>query len=178
MAILNYKDLNISKKNTIKSFKWGDQEIEVLTYLPIEDMYDVVMITLQKSLEDEYYNPIKLDMFYHLNLVYAFTNLVFTDEERANESKLYDEMVSSGFMTEFLNNLDEHVYTEMQENIENIAKMKMENNKSIGVAITKFIKDIPANIETMKEIVADFDPKDYQAVLDFAKAANGGRPIS
>lgn len=178
MAILNYKDLNISKKNILKTFKWGEQEVEILSYLPIEDTYSVVMITLQKSFENGYYNPIKLDMFYHLNLVYVYTNIVFSDEDRADESKLYDELVSSGFMAEFLNNLDERAYAEMQEDIENIAKMNMENRKSIGVAVTRFIEDLPANVEKMKEIVDSFDPKEYQAVLDFAKAANGGRPIS
>ena len=178
MAILNYKDLNISKKNILKTFKWGEQEVEILSYLPIEDTYSVVMITLQKSFENGYYNPIKLDMFYHLNLVYVYTNIVFSDEDRADESKLYDELVSSGFMAEFLNNLDERAYAEMQEDIENIAKMDMENRKSIGVAATRFIEDLPANVEKMKEIVDSFDPKEYQAVLDFAKAANGGRPIS
>lgn len=178
MAILNYKDLNISKKNILKTFKWGEQEVEILGYLPIEDMYSVVMITLQKSFENGYYNPIKLDMFYHLNLVYVYTNIIFSDEDRADESKLYDELVSSGFMAEFLNNLDERAYAEMQEDIENIAKMDMENRKSIGVAATRFIEDLPANVEKMKEIVDSFDPKEYQAVLDFAKAANGGRPIS
>ena len=48
MAILNYKDLNISKKNILKTFKWGEQEVEILSYLPLEDTYSVVMITLQK----------------------------------------------------------------------------------------------------------------------------------
>ena len=104
MGVLNYSDLGLTIVKGIKTFKWGTKEIQILTYLPVETKYDIVMITLQKSFEDGIYNPIKLDMFYHLNLVYAFTNLVFTDEERANESKLYDEMLSSGFLKLFYNN--------------------------------------------------------------------------
>ena len=177
MAILNYKDLNLVKLNSFKTFDWKGKKIEILNYLPIEEKYDIVMITLQKSFEEGIYNPIKLDMYYHLNLVYAFTNLVFTDEDRQDEAKLYDELVSSGFMEEFLKNIDSQVYTEMQEDIENIAELNMEYNNSTASIVKKFVDDLPANAEAAQKIVDNFDPDKYQAVVDFAKSANGGRVI-
>ena len=178
MAILNYKDLNLSKANVFKTFKWGDKNVEILDYLPIESKYDVVMITLQRAYEDGIYNPIKLDMFYHLNLVYAYTNLVFTDEERENESKLYDEMVSSGFMSLFLENMNPDEYAEMQDDIDNIIESNMKYRVSAAAIFSKFVDDLPANAEAAQKIVDSFDPEKYQAVVDFAKSANGGRPIS
>ena len=177
MAILNYKDLNLVKLNSFKTFDWKNKKIEILNYLPIEEKYDIVMITLQKSFEEGIYNPIKLDMYYHLNLVYAFTNLVFTDEDRQDEAKLYDELVSSGFMEEFLKNINSQVYTEMQEDIENIAELNMEYNNSTASIVKKFVDDLPANAEAAQKIVDNFDPDKYQAVVDFAKSANGGRVI-
>lgn len=178
MAIINYKDLNLTNKNVIKTFKWGDKDVEILGYLPVEDRYDIVMITLQKSFENGYYNPIKTDMFFHLNLIYAYTNIIFSDEDRANESELFDKLVSSGFMDEFLKNFDEKIYQEMAIDMETIAKADIEYRKSFSSVISKFIEEFPANAEKMKEIVDTFDPEKYQAVIDFAQAANGGRPIS
>jgi hypothetical protein len=178
MAVLNYKDLNLSKETLIKKFKWNGHDIEVLGYLPVEDKYDIVMITLQRSFENGIYNPIKLDMYYHLNLVYAYSNLVFSDEDRADESKLFDELTSSGFMEEFLKNLNPTVYAEMLEDIENIAKLNMQYNAGVSGIIDKVMNDLPLKAEELKEIIDNFDPEKYQAVIDFAKAANGGRPIS
>ena len=177
MAILNYKDLNLSIKKINRKFKWGDKEIEVLGYLPIESKYDIVMITLQKSFEDGIYNQIKLDMYYHLNLVYAYTNLTFSDEERTDEAKLYDEMMDSGFMIEFLKNLDVKAYTEMQEDIDNIAELKMKNDASAASFLRTFVDDLPGGLERAQQIVDNFNPEQYQAVKNFAEAANGGRPI-
>jgi len=178
MAILNYKDLNLTNKNVIKTFKWGDKDVEIVDYLPVEDKYDIVMITLQKSFENGYYNPIKLDMFFHLNLVYAYTNIVFSDEDREDEAELFDKLVGSGFMEEFLKNFDDKVYEEMAQDIDTIAQADVEYRKSFSSIVAKFIEDLPANAEKMKEIVDSFDPEKYQAVIDFAQAANGGRPIS
>ena len=178
MAIINYKDLNLTNKNVIKTFKWGDKDIEILGYLPVEDTYDVVMITLQKSFENGYYNPIKMDMFFHLNLIYAYTNIVFSEEDRADEAGLFDKLVSSGFMEEFLKNFDEKIYSDLADHIETIAQADIEYRKSFSSVVSKFIEELPANAEKMKEIVDTFDPEKYQAVIDFAQAANGGRPIS
>lgn len=174
MAILNYNDLGLTKSKEIRIFKWNDKDIEVTKYLSISDRYDIVMITLQEAYEEGIYNPVKLDKFFHLNLVYSYSNLMFTDEERQDTDKLYDELKSSGFMDKFLQNIDAKEYAEMLEDIDTIIKAK---NGFSGI-IKKFVDDLPAKAEAMGEIINNFDPEKYQAVVDFAKAANGGRPIS
>lgn len=174
---MNYKKLELAKVTDLIEMDWNGNKINITKYLPIEDKYDIVMITLQKSLENGIYNPIKLDMFFHLNLVYMYTNLVFTEEEQENETKLYDEMKSSGFMDKFLTYIDPVDYTEMQEDIDNIAELMMNYNCTAASVIRNLIDDLPANAEAAQSIVENFNPEKYQAVIDFAKAANGGRVL-
>jgi hypothetical protein len=174
MAILNYSDLGLNKSKEIRIFKWGDKDIEVVKYLPIDSKYDIIMITLQEAYEEGIYNPIKLDKFFHLNLIYSYSNIVFTDEERADTDKLYDELKSSGLMDKFLQNINANEYAEMLEDIDTIIKAK----SGFSGILKKFVDDLPVNAEAMAKIVNEFDPDKYQAVVDFAKAANGGRPIS
>ena len=174
---INFKDLNINKVVNTNSFMWNDKEIEVVDYISADDKYDIVMITLQNSEEEGIYNPIKLDIYYHLYLVYTYTNIIFSDEDRADELALYDALLSSGFMEEFLKHINIRDYAEMQDEIEKIAEMKMKYNVSTASIIKKFVDDLPANAEAMQEIVNNFNPEQYQAVVDFAKAANGGRSI-
>lgn len=175
---MNYKKLELAKITDLIEMDWNGNKINITKYLPIEDKYDIVMITLQKSLENRIYNPIKLDMFFHLNLVYMYTNLVFTEEEQENETKLYDEMKSSGFMDKFLTYIDPVDYTEMQEDIDNIAELMMNYNSTAASVIRSFIEDLPANAEAAMSIVENFDPDKYKAVVDFAKAANAGRALT
>ena len=177
MAELNYSDLGINKITTTNSFEWNGKEVKIVDYLSIDDKYDIVMITLQKSLEEGIYNPIKLDIYFHLNLVYAYSNIIFSDEDREDEEKLYDELLISGFMIDFLKHIDVKEYAEMQDYIEKISTLKMQYSNTAASVIKKLVDDLPANAEAMQSIVDNFDQEKYQAVIDFAKAANGGREI-
>ena len=177
MATINYKDIDLAISDNKKIFPWNGKDIEVASYISIDDKYDIVMITLQKSFENGIYNPIKLDMYYHLNLIYTYTNIIFSDEDRANEEKLYDKLLNSGFLTTFLSYIDIKEYTEMQNYIEEISDLNMRYNNTAAGVIRKLVDDLPANAEAVQEIVDKFDPEKYQAVIDFAKAANGGREI-
>lgn len=177
MANLNYSDLNLKVNNELTLYKWDGKDIELKKYIPIEDRYDIVMITLQRAYEEGYYNPIKLDLFFHLNLIYMYTNLVFTDEEREHESQLYDELKSTGFLDEFLKHINPDEYKEMLENIEEIANAVIKYKSTLASIIQKFITELPEQAKAAQDIIENFDPEKYKAVIDFAKAANGDREL-
>ena len=84
MAKVSYANLKLKVDTDVNTFDFKDNKIEVLKYLPIEDKYSLVMVTLQKALENDIYNPLKIDIYFHLNLIYMYTNLSFTDKQREN----------------------------------------------------------------------------------------------
>ncbi len=177
MAKASYASLKLKVNTDITSFTFDDTQIEVLKYLPIEDKYDLVMITLQKAKEDGIYNPIKLEMFFHLHLVYMYTNLSFTEKQKENESKIYDSLKSNGFFDKFLEVIDEDEYNFLFDMVNELVNTHMNYKNSAGGILQSFVQDLPANAQAAAEIVKSFDPEKYQAVVDFATAANGGRPI-
>ena len=99
---MKYSDLNLSiKKDTIiAQTPYG--EISVLSYLPIEDKIDLIEIALQKSIENGIYNELKLAMYFNLYIIYMYTDLEFTEEERADEIKLFNELESNGIVESVL----------------------------------------------------------------------------
>lgn len=177
MAKVSYANLKLKPISTTSSFEFGGQEIEVLNYLPIEDKYDLVMITLQKAEQDGIYNPLLLDLYFHLHLVYMYTNLSFTDKQKENEPKIYDTLTSNGFFDKFFEVLDEVEYAELMSYIEELQNMTLHYRNTAGAVLQSIIQDLPANAQAAADIVKNFDPKQYQAVIDFATAANGGRNI-
>lgn len=177
MAKVSYANLKLKPVNTFSAFAFGGQQVEVLNYLPIEDKYDLVMITLQKAEENGIYNPILLDLYFHLHLVYLYTNLSFTDKQKENEPKIYDTLVSNGFFDKFFEVMDENEYRELMEYIEELKSVILHYKNTAGAVLQSIIQDLPANAEAAADIVRNFDPRQYQAVIDFAMAANGGRHI-
>ena len=69
MSKVSYANLKLKTKAEVSTFEFEGQTIEVLNYLPIDEKYDLIMITLQQAEEDGIYNSLKLDFHFHLNLM-------------------------------------------------------------------------------------------------------------
>ena len=177
MAKVSYTNLKLKTKEEIKEFDFNGSKIEVLQYLPLQDKIDLIDITCQKAREDRLYSPIKIDAYFHLHLVYLYTNLTFTEKQREDEYKLYDCLMSNGLIDGVLMNMNKKEY----ESLLNLLNQKIEDelkyNTTAAAILNQLITDLPKNAEAAKKIMDEFDPKKYQAVVDFATAANGGRSI-
>lgn len=178
MTKISYANLKLKVDKTTTSFDFNGNKIEVLNYLPIEDKYDLIMITLQKAEEDGIYNPLKLDIYFHLHLIYMYTNLFFTEKQKEDELKIYDCLKSNGFIDQFIEILKPDEYKYLLNTIRKIVSDYMNYKNTAGAVIQSFINDLPKNAQVAADIVDSFDKDKYKAVVDFARAANGGRPIN
>lgn len=175
--MISYANMKLKPVTTTHKFEWNGNEIEVLDYLPIEDKYDLIMITLQKSLEDGYYNPIKIDEFFHLHLIYMYTNINFTEKQKEDEHKLYDSLKSNGLIDAFIKQMNEFDYDELFNMLDDTKRELTNYKHSTSALIQSLVVDLPKQAEAAKQIVDSFDAEKYQNVINFAKAANGGRDI-
>ena len=177
MTKVTYTSLKLKTNTDVKTFDFNGKTIEVLQYLPVKDKYDLVNITLQEAREDGVYHPVKLDTLFHLNIVYMYTNLTFTDKQRENKTELYDALQSSGLIDQILLNIDEFEYTTLKEYIEILKDDYIEYEESLNGTIQNFMSSVSEKSKQMSEIMKDFDINQFTEVLNFAKAANGGRDI-
>ena len=175
--MISYANMKLKPVNTTHDFVFNGNTIKILDYLSIEDKYDLIMITLQKSLENGYYNPLKIDMYFHLNLIYLYTDINFTDKQREDENKIYDTIKSNGLLDAFLEAFDENEYNELFSILEDTKNEILDYKHSTSALIQSLINDLPKQAEAVQKIVDNFDKEKYQNVIDFAKAANGGREI-
>ena len=174
---VSYANMKLKVNTDVKTFDFCGQKVEVLQYLPAQDKYDLLMVTLQKSLEHGAYNEFKLNLYFELNLVYMYTNISFTEKQREDEFKLYDTLKSNGFYEQFFQAINEDEYNELFAQLNAIKDASSANRMSVGAVISQLVEDLPANAEAAAKIVDGFDPKKFKAVVDFATAANGGRNI-
>lgn len=177
MGKVSYTNLKLQINTDVKICDFKNQKIEVLQYASIKDKYDLVMIALQKSLEDGIYNPIKIDTYFHLGLVYVYSNLNITDKQREDEFKLYDTLASNGLIDEIINLIPEEEYTTLQNYMDELIKYSMKYKNTAVSLFRSIIDDLPKNAQAAKEIVDNFDKDNFKEVIEFARAANGNRPI-
>jgi hypothetical protein len=175
MGKITYSSLKLKTKEEVKKVEGTD--IEVQQYLPMQDKIDLIDITLQKAREDRLYNPLKVDMFFHLHLIYLYTNITFTEKQREDEYKLYDSLQSNGIISQVIAVMNENEYKTLLDMINETIDNELKYNTTAAALISKIIDDLPANAEAAQKIVDNFDKDKYKAVIEFAQAANGGNPI-
>lgn len=166
---MNYSDFKIKLNNEYNTFIFNNREIKVLKYLPIEEKFDLIMIALQKSVVNGIYNPIKLDTFFKLNIIYLYTDILFSVDDRADEGALYDEFKCSGLLEEIMNNMEQSEMTELTRYLNECLNLEKTYRNSAAAIISKLVDDLPKNAEAANEIVKNFDKDKYSEVLELAK---------
>ena len=178
MAKITYSSLKLKIKDEVKTIDYNGNQIEIKQYLPIEDKIDLIDIVLQKSKEDNIYNPMKMDMYFHLYLIYLYTNITFTEKQKEDEGKLYDILNSNGLIDLIIENLSENEYDYLLDLLSEKENILLSYNTTAAAIVANIINDLPKNAQIMADIMQNFNPEQYQNVINFAKAANGGRDIN
>ena len=173
-----YKDLNLKVKDQIETISIQGQDINVFQYLPVRDKNDLVQIALQNSRENGVINEIKLEIYFNIYIVYFYTDLVFSEEEKADPGQLYDELQSNGILTRILGAMNQDEYNNLVDYLERMRAAQDTYETSAAGIIKMFVQDLPKNATEAAELLKDVDLSKYEQVNRFAEAANGGRPIS
>lgn len=143
---------------------------EVKYYLPFAEKLDLVSRIINQSIDNNgFYNPMRVKLYMTLEIVYAYTNLSFTDKMKEDPFKLYDILISTGIFKQIIDAICENDWKEIQENtwatIKNIYDY---NNSAMGIldslkadynlldldatAIQEKINN-PENLELLREII-------------------------
>lgn len=171
MANVSFNNLKLSTNKEVKIAEFNNTKIEVLQYLPVEDKNDLIQITMQKSFMDGYFNEILLDAYFHLNIIYLYTNLNITEKQREDELKLYDKIYSSGLLEAILEQLPEDEYKYLFNMLQEQVKDFLTYKNSAAAVVQSFIQDLPANAAAAADIVNNWDADKFQSVQDMVQLA-------
>ena len=111
MAKVSFTKLGLKKKEEIKNITINDQVIEVKQYLPISDKINIITNVIENSADDNNFaNPVKVEVFANLEIMYAYTNISFTDKQKEDPTKLYDLLEENGIIAEVIAAIPENEY--------------------------------------------------------------------
>lgn len=176
MAKISYSSLKLKKNTEVNKITYEDKEIEVLQYLSFKDKMDLIEITLQKSEENTFYNPLKIDMFFHLHLIYLYSNIQFTEKQREDEFKLYDTLQSSGLLAEIIKAIPEEEYDYLLTYLEEYIEEKEDFNRSFTGSLMTVVDTLPKRTEEAGALIKNFNPEDFKEVFNFVQSIGGPIP--
>lgn len=174
---MTFKQLNLKFNPEQVIVLINDKQIHVKTKVSIKDKIDLIQVALQKSRDNGIYNEMDLEMYFNLNLLYVYTDIDFDADDRANEEDLYDMLESNQVFDKVIAAINPYEMDFLYNNLETMKKSYIKRDSSIATLLQTLVEELPQNAQEAAEIVDNFNPEAYQRVIDFAKAANGGRDI-
>ena len=159
MAKVSFTKLGLKVNQAVNKIVINEQEIEVKQYLPINDRLALISEVLNDAYDGANYpNWIKIDMLTELAIVYAYTNIAFTDKQKEDVCKLYDLLKSTDVMKTIIDAIPVDEYVTIVDDIHVMAQaIYDQKNSAVGIveAITNDYSNLDLDANTLREKMAD-----------------------
>jgi hypothetical protein len=114
MAKVSFTKFGLKTNQQVKCIDFNEQVVEVKQYLPVNDKLELISNVINSAHDDNNFaNPVKVSVFTTLEILYAYTNINFTDKQKEDPNKLYDLVISSGLVAEIIRAIPEEEYNEI-----------------------------------------------------------------
>ena len=160
MAKVAFSKLKCKINDTEVPIQIGEEIIMIKQYLPIQDKLQLIgrVVELAHEQDCNFSNPVKSAVIRDLEVVFAYTNLSFTDKQKEDFPKLYDQLFSSGVLAKILAAIPETEYNAitkgLTDSLEGIYKYQ---NSVLGLldAIGTDYENLNLDVLGLKNNLAD-----------------------
>lgn len=154
--------INTSEHKNCYRNKAGEEiYYDVKQYLPLEEKISVIEKIVNQSVDDNgFYNPMKVKLYMTLEVVFAYTNLNFTEKMLEDYFKLYDLLVSTGIFKDVLSVIGNTDWVEIQEGVwDTIENIYNYRNSAMGILsyIASDYSAVEMDVSKLQHMLADPD---------------------
>jgi len=166
MAKPTFAKMNLKLNPETKTITLYDQEVEIKQYIPIEDELELIgnVISQEEASDNnKFLNIIKLKMFFDLEIVFYFSNIVFTDKQKENLPRLYDLLDYNSVIEEVAAAMPEGLYEGLWNDTMNMAdRVYEQTNSAFGIldSISTDYSNLNLDIEGLRDKLASAENLD------------------
>lgn len=110
MARFPYTKLNAKVNQDILTIvvEGAANPIEVCQYLPVDEKLGLIGRVIERAHDtNNFSNPLKMEVYYALEMITTYTNISFTEKQMEAPSKLYDALLCSGWLKTIMESIPE-----------------------------------------------------------------------
>lgn len=98
MAKVSFLKLALPKTSTAGNLDINGQTVEVKKYLPVDEKLELIAEVINQSHdENNFPNPLKIEVFFTIAVIKYYTNITFTEKQLETPTKIYDMFSLGGF---------------------------------------------------------------------------------
>lgn len=159
MSKIAFSKLNLKESKEINTISISNNHVEVKCYLPINDKLGLISDVINQARDNNNFpNPVKLAMFFGLEVVFNYTNISFTDKQKEDLVKLYDNLNSNGIITLIMEAIPSEEINNLEESLYDCAYAIYDYDNSVrGIldALQTDYKNLEFDIDSLRAKIAD-----------------------
>ena len=160
MAKVTFSKLNLKIDNTVETFEFNGQIIEVKKYIPANQklqMISNIINNINTANPYNYQNPLMEKIFIWIEVVENYTNITFTPKQKEDCSKLFDAFESTGLFEKIYETAGEDLGTFNFYASETLKKYYKHRNSLTGMfeAMNTEYTTMDANATALRDKLAD-----------------------
>lgn len=159
MAKIAFSKLALKKQENIKTVKIGEFDIEVKQYLPVNEKLDLIARILNGAHdENNFPNPVKIEVIGTLEIIMAYTNLTFTEKQKEDVAKLYDILETNNVIKEIISAIPEEEYNFVIDGIDDtIEAFYQYQNSVLGIleTVSQDYSNLQFDAQNIQQTIAD-----------------------
>ena len=135
MAKIGFTKLSLKRKNETKTITINNNQIEVKQYLPVNEKLDLIARVINGAHDQNNFpNPIKIEVIGTLEMIMAYTNISFTEKQKEDIPKLYDLLEENGVIKDIISQIPEDEYNFIIDGInKTVDAVYTYNNSVLGI---------------------------------------------
>ena len=168
MAKIGITKLALKRKNEVKTITINNNQIEIKQYLPVNEKLDLIARVINGAHDQNNFpNPIKIEVIGTLEMIMAYTNISFTEKQKEDIPKLYDLLEENGVIKDIISQIPEDEYNFIIDGInKTVDAVYTYNNSVLGIleAVSKDYSNLDFDATQIQKKMAD--PENLKLVKD------------
>ena len=168
MAKIGFTKLSLKRKNEVKTITINNNQIEIKQYLPVNEKLDLIARVINGAHDQNNFpNPIKIEVIGTLEMIMAYTNISFTEKQKEDIPKLYDLLEENGVIKDIISQIPEDKYNFIIDGInKTVYAVYTYNNSVLGIleAVSKDYSNLDFDATQIQKKMAD--PENLKLVKD------------
>lgn len=168
MAKIGFTKLSLKRKNEIKTITINNNQIEIKQYLPVNEKLDLIARVINGAHDQNNFpNPIKIEVIGTLEMIMAYTNISFTEKQKEDIPKLYDLLEENGVIKDIISQIPEDEYNFIIDGInKTVDAVYTYNNSVLGIleSVSQDYSNLDFDIEKIQQAISN--PENLELLKD------------
>lgn len=168
MAKIGFTKLSLKRKNEVKTITINNNQIEIKQYLPVNEKLDLIARVINGAHDQNNFpNPIKIEVIGTLEMIMAYTNISFTEKQKEDIPKLYDLLEENGVIKDIISQIPEDEYNFIIDGInKTVDAVYAYNNSVLGIleSVSQDYSNLDFDIEKIQQAISN--PENLELLKD------------